>query len=80
MKIFIWIHDRTFHSWSMMNEPSLHEAMYSRASAVVLAATEEEAIQLLVERNEGWRQEDLSRLKPKVIELDQKVVLYSHIV
>lgn len=62
-----------------MNEPSLHEAMYSRASAAVLAATEE-AIQLLVERNEGWREEDLSRLKPKVIELDQKVVLYSHIV
>lgn len=79
MKAYIWVHDRTFHSWSMMGEPNLNEAMYSRAAAIVLAATEEEAVAMLLSRNEGWRQEDLGRLKPKVVEINQAAVLYSHV-
>ncbi|WP_312523480.1 hypothetical protein [Anaerospora sp.] len=79
MKLFIWVHDRTFHSWSMMNEPVLHEAMYSRAAAVVVAETEQEAIQLLLKRDSGWRQEDLERLRPQVMNWDTAQVVYSHI-
>lgn len=79
MKLFIWVHDRTFHSWSMMNEPALHEAMYSRAAAVVVAETEQAAIELLLQKDSGWRREDLERLRPQVIEGKTAQVVYSHI-
>lgn len=79
MKIFMWVHDRTFHSWSMMNEPSLHEAMYSRAAAIVAAETEEAAIEMLLQKDCGWREEDLKRYRPKIMEITEAAIIYNHI-
>ncbi|WP_371381269.1 hypothetical protein [Sporomusa aerivorans] len=79
MKLFIWNHDRTYHSWSMIDEPCLHTSMYGKATAIVLAETEEQAITLLAEKNEGWRPEDLRRLSPYIIELDNSSVIYSQL-
>lgn len=79
MKLFVWIHDRTFHSWSMIDEPCLHTSMYGKATAIVMAENEEEAIALLAARNEGWRTEDLLRLRPRVYDLDHSSVIYSSI-
>jgi hypothetical protein len=79
MKLFIWVHDRAFHSWSMIDEPCLHTSMYSKATAIVMAETEEQAITLLVDKNEGWRPEDLQQLRPRVFDLNDPSVIYSHI-
>lgn len=79
MKLFVWIHDRSFHSWSMIDEPCLNTAMYNKATAIVIAETEKQAIDLLVCKNDGWRAEDLQRLRPRVIELDNQSVIYSHL-
>lgn len=79
MKLYVWIHDRTFHSWSMIEEPCLHASMYNKATAIVIAETEEKAIALLTERDEGWRAEDLQNLRPQVIELDKSSVVYSQV-
>ena len=79
MKLYVWTHDRTFHSWSMIDEPCLHTSMYNKATAIVIAETEEQAIAMLAEKNEGWRAEDLQRLRPQVIELDTPAVVYSQV-
>ncbi|HWR42055.1 hypothetical protein [Sporomusa sp.] len=79
MKLFVWVHDRTFHSWSMIDEPCLHTSMYGKATAMVLAETEEQAISLLVEKDEGWRQEDLQQLRPRVFDLHSPSVVYHDI-
>jgi len=79
MKLYVWTHDRTFHSWSMIEEPCLHTSMYNKATAIVIAETEEEAISLLIERNEGWRSEDLRMLRPRELELDNPAVVYSQV-
>ena len=78
MKLFVWVHDRTFHSWSMIDEPCLHTSMYGKATAIVMAETEEEAIGMLADKNDGWRPEDL-RLRSRVYELDKPAVIYSSI-
>jgi len=79
VKLYVWTHDRTFHSWSMIEEPCLHTAMYNKATAIVLAETEEQAITLLAEKNEGWRAEDFKSLRPQVFELDAALVVYSQV-
>ena len=64
MNLFIWRHNKTYHSHSMINEPCVVNEFYLDALAIVEAETLEEALQLLEERNEGWRVEDLRELEP----------------
>ena len=79
MKLYIWRHNRKHHSWSMLQEPCVHQAFYHDAIAMVLAESEEEALSLLAGEQAGWLVEELRRLKPRVIELNQSRVVYQEI-
>lgn len=78
MKIYVWRHNREFHSYSMINEPCVHQDLYRDAVAVVLARDEKEALELL-SRRDGWRADDLRRLPPKVYDADEAAVLFTDI-
>lgn len=73
MKVFVWRHNKTFHSYSMINEPCVHQDFYCDAVAVVMAETVEEALELLRQKG-GWRVEDLKMLEAKVYENDPAVI------
>jgi len=74
MKVFIWRHNRKFHSWSMIDEPNVHQDLYTDAIAVVVAETVEEALEVLV-RERGWVLEELRRIEPQVYDLEKAQVL-----
>ena len=74
MKVFVWRHNRKFHSWSMIDEPNVHQDFYTDAIAVVVATTVDEAMSVLV-KEYGWMPEELKRLAPQVYELDKPKVL-----
>lgn len=74
MKVFIWRHNRKFHSWSMMDEPNVHQDLYTDAIAVVVAETVEEALEILV-KERGWVVEELRRIEPQVYDLEKAQVL-----
>ena len=71
MNLYIWRHNKTYHSHSMINEPCV--------VAIVEAETLDEALQLLEERKEGWSTEDLRELEPIVVPLEGAKVVYTHI-
>ena len=77
MKIYVWRHNKKFHSYSMINEPCVNSHFYQEAVAVVLAESEAAAIELLIARADGWRAEDLELLKPKVYEQTDAAVLFT---
>lgn len=79
MKIYVWRHNKKFHSYSMINEPCVNNNFYTDAVAIVAAHSIEEAMELLVARNEGWMVEDLAKLEPKVYTLDKAQVLFTDI-
>ncbi len=79
MKIFIWRHNRRFHSWSMIDEPNVHQSCYTDAVAIVQAASAEEALKILAARDPEWVTGDLQRLEPKVIDGDTPAVIYAAI-
>ena len=70
MKIFVWRHNKTFHSFSMIQEPCVNTGFYLDAIAIVAANDLDEALRLLAEQEQGWRVEDLRELQPKVYDLD----------
>jgi hypothetical protein len=74
MKVYVWRHNRKFHSWSMINEPNVHQDFYTDAIAVVVAATLDEALAVLA-KERGWVTEELRRLEPQVYDLDKPNVL-----
>jgi len=74
MNIFIWRHSKKFSSWSMFNEPHIYDDNYMQAEVVVLANSKDEALDLL--RNDvKWNIEELKRIEPKIIALDQPCVV-----
>ena len=79
MQLYIWRHNRKFHSYSMINEPCVQAHFYTDALAVVVAESEEQALQLLTERDEGWQIEDLRQLSPSVLPLDKACVALSDV-
>ncbi len=66
MNLYIWRHNKTYHSHSMINEPCVVNEFYLDALAIVEAETLDDALKLLEERKEGWRVEDLRELEPIV--------------
>ena len=66
MKLYIWRHYRKFHSHSMIDEPVIHEDMYGLAEIVVIASTEEEALEKICQEAPQFRIEDLKKLKPEI--------------
>lgn len=78
MQLFIWRHSKSFSSWSMLDEPHIHQANYLTADVTVLAATKEQALDLLAQ--EGvWSKEELLRLEPEVIDLQTPRIIISHV-
>lgn len=78
MQIFVWRHSKRFSSWSMLDEPHIHQENYLQAEVVVLAASRTEALALL-QRQGSWNVEDLQRIEPEVIPLDEARILASHL-
>ena len=78
MQLFVWRHSKHFSSWSMLDEPHIHQGNYLQADVTVLAETMEEALELL-QRNGSWNVEELMRLNPEVIALDEARIVISHV-
>ena len=53
MNLYIWRHNKTYHSHSMINEPCVVNEFYLDALAIVEAETLDDALKLLEERKEG---------------------------
>ncbi len=79
MKTSVWRHNRRHHSWSMINEPNVHQSCYTDAIAVVQAESAEEALKLLAARHPEWLPDELQRLEPKVFAGDTPAVIFADI-
>jgi hypothetical protein len=63
----------------MMNEPCVHQSVYTDAFIAVAANSAEEALLMISCENSGWIIEDLRRLTPQIFPLDQPGIIFSHI-
>lgn len=79
MNLYIWRHNKTYHSHSMIDEPCVLNEFYLDALAVVAAPDQETALAMLEVRSEGWRVEDLRKLEPTVLSLDKGGVVFTQI-
>lgn len=79
MKLFVWRHNRKFHSYSMINEPNVHQDLYTDAVAIVAAETLERALELLAAQGKGWLVEDIRRLTPKVFNCDHEGIIFEDV-
>ena len=78
MQLFVWRHSKHFSSWSMLDEPHIHQDNYLQADVTVLAETMADALELL-RRNGSWNVEELLRLNPEIITLDEPRIVISHV-
>ena len=78
MHLFIWRHSKRFSSWSMLDEPHIHKENYLQADVTVLAPSKTEALTLLA-RNGNWNVEELQRIEPEVIPLEESRIVISHV-
>ena len=74
MKIFIWRHSKRFSSWSMFDEPHVYKDNYIEAEVIMLANSKDEALELL-KNDDKWDIEELKRIEPKVVLLDQPAIV-----
>lgn len=79
MNIYVWRHNKTYHSYSMIDEPCVNSEFYLDAIAVVLAHDLEEALAKLAEENKGWRTEDLRQLSCSVYPAYKAAVIFSEL-
>lgn len=79
MNIYVWRHNKTYHSHSMIDEPCVNSEFYLDAIVVVLAHDLEEALTKLAEENKGWRTEDLRQLPCNVYPADKAAVIFSEL-
>lgn len=79
MNIYVWRHNKTYHSHSMIDEPCVNSEFHLDAIAVVLAHDLEEALTKLAEENKGWRTEDLRQLPYNVYPADKAAVIFSEL-
>lgn len=77
MQVYVWRHNKKFHSYSMIDEPSVNNNFYLDAVAIVLAETISEALVLLQQQNQGWCIEDLEKIPHQVYELDEAKILFT---
>ncbi len=78
MLLFVWRHSKHFSSWSMLDEPHIHKENYLQADVTVLAKSKAEAL-VLLECNGNWNVEELQRIEPEVLTLDQPCIVTSHV-
>lgn len=74
MKIFIFRHSKFLASWSQLAEPNIYRDGYMQAEIVVLAKDIEEAYEE-IRKEKNWDLEEIKRLTPIIIELDQPKVI-----
>jgi monoamine oxidase len=74
MNIFIWRHSKKFSSWSMFDEPHIYDDNYMQAEVIVLANSRDEALDLL-SKEDKWNIEELKRIQPITVPLDQPRVV-----
>lgn len=79
MKIFVWRHNKTYHSHSMIEEPCVNNEFYLDALAIVVAENLEDALQQLAAKKQGWRVEDLRNLPCQVYPVDQSGVIFTEL-
>ena len=79
MNLYVWRHNRKFHSWSMFNEPCVHQSLYTDAVAMIAADSPEQALELLAASEEGWLVDELRRLPPRVLALDTPAIVFTDI-
>ena len=79
MNIYLWRHNKTYHSHSMIDEPCLNNEFYFDALAIVVAYDLEEALAKLAEQNAGWRIDDLRALPCQVIPVDKASVIFTEL-
>lgn len=79
MNLYLWRHNRKFHSWSMINEPCVHQALYTDVIAMIAAESVDQALDLLAATSEGWLIEELRKLPPRVFPLNSSAVLFTDI-
>ncbi len=74
MKIFLFRHNKFQASWSQLGEPNIYRNGYMYAEIVVLAKNIEGAYEEL-KKETNWDLEEIKRLTPIIIELDQPKVV-----
>lgn len=74
MKLFAFRHNKFQASWSQFSEPNIYNKGYMYAEIVVLAENVEEAYVILA-KEKNWDLEEIKRLTPVTIELDQPKVV-----
>ena len=79
MKVYVWRHNKTYHSHSMINEPCILNEFYLDAIAIVAAKSLEGAWQKLSEQNKGWQIEDLKKMEPSIYELEDEEIIFTEI-
>lgn len=79
MNIYLWRHNKTYHSHSMIEEPCLNSEFYLDAIAIVLANDLEEALTKLAEQKQGWRVDDLRALPCQVYPADEAAVVFTEL-
>lgn len=78
MQLFVWRHSKRFSSWSMLDEPHIHKENYLQADVTVLAASKDEAL-VLLQRNGAWNIDELQRIEPEIIALNEPRIIISHV-
>lgn len=79
MNVYVWHHNKTYHSHSMIEEPCVNSEFYLDAIAVVLAENLDEAVAKLAEKKQGWRTEDLKALPCQVYPADKAAVVFTEL-
>lgn len=79
MNVYVWRHNKTYHSHSMIEEPCVNSEFYLDAIAVVLAENLDEAVAKLAEKKQGWRTEDLKALPCHIYPADKAAVVFTEL-
>lgn len=77
VQVYVWRHNKKFHSYSMIDEPSVNNNFYLDAIAIVLAESLDEALALLQREEQGWCIEDLRKISPQVYSLAEAKILFT---
>ncbi len=79
MNVYVWRHNKTYHSHSMIEEPCVNSEFYLDAIAIVLAESLEQAVAQLAAEKKGWRPEDLKALPCQVYPADKAAVIFTEL-
>jgi len=73
-KIYIFRHNKYEASWSQFNEPVVYTGTYMFAEMVIVAFSLEEAYELAA-KEKDWFVDELKKITPRIVELDESAVV-----